>query len=143
MEVICLAGDRTGTDTEEFFIDHSTAEGVRFIGAGLKEELAPELRTVVVLEHDQTAGTLTPVFRHLADLPTLPEIPHPAGVELTETAVLTQWTGLIPGTNYVLESSRTMQDDWTSDEPVRARSAHATFEGSSTQRFFRLRKIAP
>ncbi|MGJ8696286.1 MAG: lamin tail domain-containing protein [Verrucomicrobiaceae bacterium] len=75
IDVICLAGDRTGTDTEEFFIDHTTTDGVRFIGAGLKEELTPTLRTVVVLEHDLPNGTLTPVFQHLSDLPTIPDEP--------------------------------------------------------------------
>lgn len=143
VEVICLAGDRTGTDTEEFFVDHTTSDGVRFIGAGLKEELAPELRTVVILEHNQTTGTLTPVFQHLADLPTLPEIPRPAGVEITDTLVITHWKGLIPGTQYALESSVTLNDDWVSDAPVQARSANAVFEGSLSKRFFRLRKILP
>ncbi|MDB4467165.1 lamin tail domain-containing protein [Akkermansiaceae bacterium] len=70
-EVICLGGDRTGSDTEEFFIDHTTADGIRFIGAGLKEELTPSLRTVVVLEHDLPNQTLTPVFQHLTDLPSI------------------------------------------------------------------------
>lgn len=143
VEVICLAGDRTGTDTEEFFINHTTAEGVRFIAAGIKAELAPELRTIVVLEHDQTAGTLIPVFQHLSDLPTQPEVPRSAGIELTITAALTHWEGLVPGTEYTLESSLNLNDDWVSDAPVQARSANATFEGSLSKRFFRLRKIEP
>ena len=69
VEVLCLGGDRTGTETEEFFIDHTTTDGIRFIGAGLKEELDPAFRTVVLLEHDTTAETLTPVFQNLTDLP--------------------------------------------------------------------------
>lgn len=75
VEVLCLAGDRTGTDTEEFFIDHTTVDGVRFIAAGLKEELSPDLRTVVVLEHDLEAGTLGCTFEHLSDLPRIPDAP--------------------------------------------------------------------
>jgi len=73
VEVICLAGDRTGNSTDEFFIDHTTADGVRFIGAGLSEELPSSLRTVVVLEHDTSARTLTPVFKHLSDLERIPD----------------------------------------------------------------------
>jgi len=34
-EVICLAGDRTGSRTEVYFIEPTTVEGVRFIAAGL------------------------------------------------------------------------------------------------------------
>lgn len=74
-EVICIGGDRTGSNTAEFFIDHTTTDGIRFIGAGLKEELTPTLRTVVILEHNQVAGTLTPVFKHLSDLPRIPDEP--------------------------------------------------------------------
>jgi hypothetical protein len=48
---------------------------VRFIGAGFKEELPPGLRTAVVLEHDVEAGTLTCHFKHLADLPRIPDEP--------------------------------------------------------------------
>lgn len=75
VEVLCLAGDRTGTEIEEFFIDHTTADGVRFVAAGLKEELTPGLRTVVVLEHDVEAGALTCHFKHLTDLPRIPDEP--------------------------------------------------------------------
>lgn len=74
-DVLCLAGDRTGTETEEFFIDHTTVDGVRFIGAGLKEELTPTLRTVVVLHHDLETGTLVPEFKHLSDLARVPDEP--------------------------------------------------------------------
>ena len=75
VEVICLAGDRTGTETEEFYVDHTTDEGVRLIGAGLKEELSPDLRTVVILEHDLNAGTIECRFEHLTDLPRIPDEP--------------------------------------------------------------------
>lgn len=73
VEVMCLAGDRTGSDTEEFFIDHTTVDGVRFIGAGFKEELTPSLRTAVILEHDSIAGTVDCTFTHLSDLPRIPD----------------------------------------------------------------------
>lgn len=72
-EVICLGGDRTGTTTQEYYIDHTTTDGVRFIGAGLKDILSPALRTVVVLEQDEEAGTLTCQFKHLTDLPKIPD----------------------------------------------------------------------
>lgn len=71
--VLCLAGDRTGSDAQEFFINHTTAEGVRYVAAGLKEGLSPALRTVIVVEHDVEAGTLTCNFKHLTDLPRIPE----------------------------------------------------------------------
>ena len=48
---------------------------MRFVGAGLKHELTPALRTVVVLEQDVDAGTLTCNFKHLTDLPTIPDEP--------------------------------------------------------------------
>jgi hypothetical protein len=73
--VLCLAGDRTGSDTEEFFIDHTTVDGVRFVAAGLRETLTPGLRTVVVLDHDIEAGTLTCHLKHLTDLPRIPDEP--------------------------------------------------------------------
>ena len=73
--VLCLAGDRTGSSTQEYYIDHTTAEGVRFIAAGLQETLTPTLRTVVVLEHDPEAGTLACQFKHLTDLPSIPDEP--------------------------------------------------------------------
>jgi len=72
-EVICLAGDRTGSRTEEYYIDHTTVDGVRFIAAGLQDTLTPMLRTVVVLDHDMEAGTLTCHFKHLTDLPKIPD----------------------------------------------------------------------
>ncbi len=75
VNVICLAGDRTGTPTEEFYIDHTTADGVRFIAAGLMEEAPANLRTVVVLEQDVEAGTLTCQFKPLSDLPRIPDEP--------------------------------------------------------------------
>ncbi len=75
VEVLCLAGDRTGSTTEEFFIDHTTVEGVRFVAAGLQDGLPANLRTVVVLEHEVTGGTLTCNFKHLADLPRIPDEP--------------------------------------------------------------------
>jgi hypothetical protein len=73
--VLCLAGDRTGSATQEFFIDHTTVDGVRFVAAGLQETLARSNRTVVVLEHDTAAGTLTCRFKHLTDLPRIPDEP--------------------------------------------------------------------
>lgn len=75
VEVLCLAGDRTGSATQEFFIDHTTVDGVRFVAAGLQESLARSNRTVVVLEHDTAAGTLTCNFKHLTDLPRIPDEP--------------------------------------------------------------------
>lgn len=73
VEVVCLAGDRTGTETEEFFIDHTTADGIRLVAAGFKEELVPTLRTAVTLEHDLAAGALEVRFTHLSDLPRIPD----------------------------------------------------------------------
>ena len=73
--VLCLAGDRTGSSTAEYYIDHTTAEGVRFIAAGLQDTLTPSLRTVVVLEHDPEASTLACRFTHLTDLPSIPDEP--------------------------------------------------------------------
>jgi hypothetical protein len=57
VEVICLAGDRTGyefagPDYGEFHIEHTTSNGVHFLAAGLKEDLPANLRTVVELTHD-------------------------------------------------------------------------------------------
>jgi hypothetical protein len=73
VEVFCLAGDRTGINSTEFFIDHTTAEGVHFIAAGCQEEMLASLRNVVVLERDVEAGTLTYSFVHLSDLPRIPD----------------------------------------------------------------------
>lgn len=73
--VTCLAGDRTGSSTEEYYIDHTTAEGVRLIAAGLQDTLNPALRTVVVLDHDLEAGSLIYHFKHLTDLPKIPDEP--------------------------------------------------------------------
>jgi len=73
VEVVCLAGDRTGSDTEAFYIDHTTVDGVRFIAAGLKEDPPPNLRTAVVMEHDEEAGTLDFSFPRLTDLPRIPD----------------------------------------------------------------------
>lgn len=74
-QVLCLAGDRTGSRTEEYYIDHTTVDGVRFIAAGLQETLTPTLRTVVVLDHDLETGTLVCQFKHLTELPSIPDEP--------------------------------------------------------------------
>ncbi len=74
-EVFCLAGDRTGGQAQEFHIDHTTAEGVHFLAAGLMEEAPPSLRTAIVLQHDDLAGTLTYQFRPLSELPRIADEP--------------------------------------------------------------------
>jgi hypothetical protein len=73
VEVICIGGDRTGTDTEPFHIEHTTAEGIHFLAAGLKEELTADLRTVIEFEHDTVAETVSWNFVQLTDLPRMPD----------------------------------------------------------------------
>lgn len=79
VEVLCVAGDRTGSDLPgsygEFHIEHTTAEGIHFLAAGLKEDLPPELRTVITFEHDTEAGTLTWNFVPLSELHRIPDEP--------------------------------------------------------------------
>jgi hypothetical protein len=80
VEVICLAGDRTGYEVSgskygEFYIEHTTSNGVHFLAAGLMEELPENLRTVIELTHDTDTGDLTWEFRHLSDLPRIPDEP--------------------------------------------------------------------
>ncbi len=80
VEVICLAGDRTGyefagPDYGEFHIEHTTSNGVHFLAAGLKEDLPANLRTVVELTHDTDTDTLTWEFLLLTELPRIPDEP--------------------------------------------------------------------
>lgn len=82
VEVICVAGDRTGAADrgepatyEEFYIDHTTSNGIHFLAAGLKEELPAAMRTVIEWEHNIATGELTWQFVHLTDLPTIPDEP--------------------------------------------------------------------
>ena len=96
VEVVCVAGDRTGSDTESFYIDHTTADGIHFLAAGLKEELPAHLRTVIEFEHDPDAGTLSWNFVQLTDLPRIPDEPlvitelhyNPSDVQGDDTAFI-------------------------------------------------------
>lgn len=80
VEVICVAGDRTGYEVSgskygEFYIEHTTSNGVHYIAAGLMEELPANLRTVVEFTHDTDTGDITWDFVHLSDLPRVPDEP--------------------------------------------------------------------
>lgn len=79
VEVLCVAGDRTGSDLPgsygEFHIEHTTADGIHYLAAGLKEDLPANLRTAIEFEHDMDAGTLTWNFVALTDLPRIPDEP--------------------------------------------------------------------
>lgn len=79
VEVICVAGDRTGSDLAgtygEFHIEHTTADGIHYLAAGLKEELPPDLRTVIEFEHDTIAGSLSWEFVPMASVPRIPDEP--------------------------------------------------------------------
>ncbi len=79
IEVLCVAGDRTGSDLPgsygEFHINHTTAEGIHLLAAGLKEDLPANLRTAIEFEHDVGAGTLTWNFVPLTDLPRIADEP--------------------------------------------------------------------
>lgn len=75
VEVVCIGGDRTGSETEEFHIEHETADGIHFLAAGCMEELPAEMRTVIELEHDTEAGTLSWNFVRLSDLPQIADEP--------------------------------------------------------------------
>ncbi|MDF7799057.1 lamin tail domain-containing protein [Pontiellaceae bacterium B1224] len=79
VEVVCVGGDRTGSDLEgtygAFHIEHMTSDGIHYLAAGLKEELPPDLRTVIEFEHDTAAGILNWDFVPLASLPRIPDEP--------------------------------------------------------------------
>ena len=75
VDVMCLAGDRTGTRSWKFFIDHTTDDGVQYIGTGMQERMLPSLRYTVVLEHDIDEGILNYEFVPLSELPKIADEP--------------------------------------------------------------------
>ncbi|MDP6522575.1 MAG: lamin tail domain-containing protein [Kiritimatiellia bacterium] len=82
VEVICLAGDRTGygernapEDHEEFHIEHTTSNGVHYLAAGRKEDIPANLRTVIELTHDTDTDTIGWEFLILTNLPRIPDEP--------------------------------------------------------------------
>ena len=75
VEVLCLAGDRTGVKSAGFYIDHTTEDGIRYIGIGMQEGMLPSLRYTVVLEHDIDEEVLDLEFVPLSELPKIDDEP--------------------------------------------------------------------
>ncbi|MDC0502635.1 lamin tail domain-containing protein [Verrucomicrobiales bacterium] len=75
VEVLCLAGDRTGVRSAGLYIDHTTEDGIRYIGTGMQERMLPSLRYTVVLEHDIDEEILDYEFVPLSELPKIDDEP--------------------------------------------------------------------